>query len=83
MATESTEGHGKIKNKNIILCLYPFQWREYIELWFNINPIIAKSSCRSGRLAASAPEDGAPTGWSQNLTISEFQNQDTRIHFIL
>jgi hypothetical protein len=46
-------------------------------------------------LAAIAPEDGscahwgiyalqgAPAGWSQNLTISEFQNQDTRIHFIL
>jgi len=50
---------------------------------FQLYPAVAKYSCRSGRLAAIAPEDGAPAGWSQNLTISEFQNQDTRIHFIL
>ncbi len=48
-----------------------------------INPIIAKISCRSVHLAAIAPEDGAPTGWSQDLAIGEFQNQYTRIYFIL
>jgi len=40
-------------------------------------------------LAAIAPEDGAcahwgaPAGWSQDITIGEFQNQYAGIHFIL
>jgi len=34
-------------------------------------------------LAAIAPEDGAPAGGSQNLTVGELQNQYTGIHFIL
>jgi hypothetical protein len=42
-----------------------------------------KSYCRSGLLAAIAPEDGAPTRRGQDLTIGEFQNQYTRMHFIL
>jgi hypothetical protein len=42
-----------------------------------------KSSCRSGLMAAIAPQDGAPTGRGQDLTIGEFQNPYTGMHFIL
>jgi hypothetical protein len=34
-------------------------------------------------LAVIAPEGGAPTGPSQNLTIGEFQNQYTRVNLTL
>jgi hypothetical protein len=34
-------------------------------------------------MAAIAPQDGAPTGRGQDLTIGEFQNPYTGMHFIL
>jgi hypothetical protein len=34
-------------------------------------------------MAAIAPEDGAPTGRGQDLTIGDFQNPYTGMHFIL
>jgi hypothetical protein len=34
-------------------------------------------------MAAIAPQDGAPTGRGQDLTIGEFRNPYTGMHFIL
>jgi len=42
-----------------------------------------KSLCRSGLLAAIAPEDSAPTGPDMNLIFGEFLNQYTKVYFIL
>jgi len=58
-------------------------WLVQARLTLLFTPALYKSACRSGHLAAIAPEDGAPTGWSRELTYGEFLKQCTRIHFIL